>query len=126
MWKSVCRTEQKDCRKAVKRTPEIHTSAPNRKVSSSKTQYQHGLLQGFSGTFILHRTPEYVDRLVKEATEIRLNKNNFNRNRDFILSHAWSPITSMLMNVKAGPSRAVTWICPPLRPGSCLKKNYFS
>jgi hypothetical protein len=36
-----------------------------------------------------------------------LNKNNFNGDRGFILSQAWSPITNMLMNVKPGPSRQV-------------------
>jgi hypothetical protein len=48
----------------------------------------------------------YVDRLVKEAIEIHLNKNNINRDCGFIISQAWSPITNMLMKVKAGPSRA--------------------
>lgn len=62
----------------------------------------------FSGTSVSDRTLGYVDRLVKEAIEMQLNKNNFNRDCGFILSQAWSPITNMLMNVKAGPSRAGT------------------
>jgi hypothetical protein len=62
----------------------------------------------FSGTSISHRTSGYVDRLLKEEIEIRLNKNNFNRNGGLILSHAWSLINNMLMNVKPGPSRAGT------------------
>jgi hypothetical protein len=37
---------------------------------------------------------------VKEAIEIHLNKNNFNRDGGFILSQARSPITSMLLNEK--------------------------
>jgi len=36
---------------------------------------------------VLHRTSGYVDRLVKEAIEIRLNNNHLNRNGVFILSH---------------------------------------
>jgi hypothetical protein len=54
-----------------------------------------------------------VDRLVKEAIEIYLNKNNFNRDGGFILSQAWSPITNMLMNVRGGPSRH---LAPPTNP----------
>jgi hypothetical protein len=46
-----------------------------------------GHCMDFSGTSILHRTPGNVDRLVKEAIGIHLNKNNFNRNGGFILSH---------------------------------------
>jgi len=34
------------------------------------------------------------------------NKNSFIRDGGCILSQAWSPITNMLMNVKAGPSTA--------------------
>jgi hypothetical protein len=52
--------------------------------------------------------------LVKEAIEIHLNNNNFNRDGVFILSQAWSPITNILMKVKAGPSRAGTRLCPPI------------
>jgi hypothetical protein len=39
-----------------------------------------------------------VDHFVKEAIEIHLNKNTFNRDGGFILSQAWSPITNTLMN----------------------------
>jgi hypothetical protein len=54
----------------------------------------------FSGTSILDRSPGYVDRLVTEATDIRLNKNNFNREGGFILRQAWAPVTTPLMNVR--------------------------
>ncbi|GFG30771.1 hypothetical protein Cfor_10855 [Coptotermes formosanus] len=62
----------------------------------------------FGGTSILDGSSGYVDRLVKEAIEIQLNKNNFNREGCFILSHAYAPVTTMLMNVKGGTSRAGT------------------
>jgi hypothetical protein len=62
----------------------------------------------FSGTTILDRTSGYVDCLVKEAIEIQLNKNNFNRDCGLILSLALSPVINMLMNVRGGPSRAGT------------------
>jgi hypothetical protein len=48
---------------------------------------------------IFNRTSGYVDCLVKEAIEIHLNKNNFNRDCGFMLSQAWSPITELLMKV---------------------------
>ena len=51
----------------------------------------------FSCTSTFNRTSGYVDSLVKEATEIHLNKNNFNRDSRFILSQVWSPIINMLM-----------------------------
>jgi len=49
-----------------------------------------------------------MDQLVKAAVEIHLNTNSFNRDGGFILSQAWSPIGNMLMNVKAGLTRAGT------------------
>ena len=39
-----------------------------------------------------------LQHLVKEATDIHLNKNTFYRDCGFILSQAWSSITSMLPN----------------------------
>ena len=43
-----------------------------------------------------------------ETIEIHLNKNNFNRDGGFVLSQAWSLVTSKLMNVKVGPRGAGT------------------
>jgi hypothetical protein len=37
-----------------------------------------------------------IDRLVKEAIEIRLHPENFNRDDGFNLSHTWRPIIKML------------------------------
>jgi hypothetical protein len=37
-----------------------------------------------------------MDRLVKEAIEIRLHPDNFNRDNGFILSHAWHPLINQL------------------------------
>jgi hypothetical protein len=37
-----------------------------------------------------------MDCLVKEAIEIRLHPNNFNRDGGFTLSRAWQPVTNML------------------------------
>jgi len=47
-----------------------------------------------------------VDRFVKEAIEIGLNKNNFKRDEDFMLSQARPLTTDRAMKVQAGPSIA--------------------
>jgi len=57
----------------------------------------------FSNITILDRTSGYMDRVVKEAIHIRLNRKNFNRDNGFNLSRAWYPIMSMLANQKAEP-----------------------
>lgn len=54
----------------------------------------------FIGASVLNKTSGYLDHLVKEAIEICLKKKNFNRDCGFILSKAWSPTTSMLLNEK--------------------------
>jgi hypothetical protein len=55
--------------------------------------------------FWLDRTSGYMDRIVKEAIHIRLNKESFNRNNGFNLSRAWFPITRMLASQKAEPGK---------------------
>jgi hypothetical protein len=60
----------------------------------------------FRSTFVSDKAAGYVDRLIKEAIEIRLNTRNFNRDGGFTLSRAWYPVINMLCNEKAGPSRA--------------------
>lgn len=52
----------------------------------------------FIGTSALNKISGYLDQLVKEAIEIHLKKNNFNRDSGFKLSQGWSPTTSMLLN----------------------------
>jgi hypothetical protein len=42
-----------------------------------------------------------MDRNVKEALHIRLNRENFNRDNGFNLSQAWFPLTRMLASQKA-------------------------
>jgi len=46
-----------------------------------------------------------MDRLVKEAIKIQLNKNYCNRDGGFTLSQASSQVTNTLKNIKAGQSR---------------------
>jgi hypothetical protein len=45
---------------------------------------------------VLTRSAGYMDRLVKEAIEIRLHPDNFKRDNGFILSHAWYPFINQL------------------------------
>jgi hypothetical protein len=49
-----------------------------------------------------------VDRLVKEAIQIRLNQNNFNRDNGFTLSWAWNPLTKLLFTHDLDPGKAAT------------------
>jgi hypothetical protein len=46
-----------------------------------------------------------MDRIVKEAIHIRMNKENFNRDNGFNPSRAWFPITRMLASQKAEPGK---------------------
>jgi hypothetical protein len=52
---------------------------------------------------MLDKASGYIDRLVKEAIEIRLHDNNFSRDDGFIMSRAWYPATNR---------------CPPGRPSA--------
>ena len=58
-------------------------------------------------TSILDRTSGYLQHLVKEATDIHLNRKTFYRDCGFILSQAWSSITSMLPNKKQDQTEQV-------------------
>jgi len=46
-----------------------------------------------------------MDCLVKQAIKMQLKRNNCNRDGGFTLSQAFSHITNMLWNIKAGQSR---------------------
>lgn len=70
--------------------------------------YQLGHCTDFNSTSVLNRAARCMDRLEKEATEIRLNTRNFNIDSSIILSWAWQPMTKMLSNQKAGPGRVST------------------
>jgi hypothetical protein len=63
---------------------------------------EHSLNTGYCidliNTIVLDRTSSYVDRPVKEAIGVRLNNQNFNRDRGLMLSRAWHPVINMLSN----------------------------
>jgi hypothetical protein len=60
----------------------------------------------FSSTSVLDKVTGYMDRIVKETIEIRLNTANINRDGGFMLSRAWYPVLNMLSNRKAGQNKA--------------------
>jgi len=51
----------------------------------------------FDGTSKLVMATTYMDHVVKEAIEIQLHPDNFNRNEGFNLSCAWCPLVKMLI-----------------------------
>jgi hypothetical protein len=57
-----------------------------------------GLVCGPVGT-----ATRYMDRLVREAIEIRLHPDNFNRDDGFNLSYAWRPIIKILQTSNSAP-----------------------
>jgi hypothetical protein len=62
----------------------------------------------FIGTSILHRASGYMGHLINEAVQIQLNKNNLNRDCDYILSRAWDLVTNMLTSSKIKHSKHLT------------------
>jgi hypothetical protein len=61
---------------------------------------QTGHIIDFEEATILVRSMGYMDRLVKEAIEMRLHPNNFNRDSGLMLNHAWGPLIHLLHKVK--------------------------
>jgi hypothetical protein len=50
--------------------------------------------------------PDALDCLVKEAIQIKLTQNNFNRDNGFTLSRAWNPVTKLLFTHDLDPGKA--------------------
>jgi hypothetical protein len=50
----------------------------------------------FSSVYILNKATGFMDRIIKEAIEIRLHPRNFKRDSGFTLSCAWYPVLNML------------------------------
>jgi hypothetical protein len=67
-----------------------------------------GHFADFSSTSVLHKAAGYLNCLVKEAIEIRLNTRNLDRDGGFILNWAWYPVTKMLYSQKAGAGTVCT------------------
>jgi hypothetical protein len=73
----------------------IHLGQPgNSAVAEHSIETGHNI--DFNNIMILEKVTGYMNHLVKEAIEICLHPNNFNRDGGLNLSQAWQPVTSML------------------------------
>ncbi|KAJ4431983.1 hypothetical protein ANN_20592 [Periplaneta americana] len=91
---------------------------------TEKDVAQHSLETGhkidFGATTILDKTSGYWDLVIKEAIEIQLDGNNFNRDGGLQLSTAWKPAINTLRPPAHGrqwdQQVAPDWLtCPPTR-----------
>jgi hypothetical protein len=80
------------------------------KSAVAENSINTGHRMDFSGTSVSDKRERYMDCLVKEAIEIRLNFSNFNRDGGFTLSWAWYPVINMAV---ARQSKQLT---PPASP----------
>jgi hypothetical protein len=69
---------------------------------------EHSINTGHQNDFnvsVVDRASGYIDRLVKEAIQIRLNQNNFNRDNGFTVSQAKRPLNppTDLSSKQTGP-----------------------
>ncbi|XP_046382358.1 uncharacterized protein LOC124153306 [Ischnura elegans] len=60
----------------------------------------------FEETAVIARAYGYWDRLVKEAIEIRLEPNNFNRDSGFNLSSSWKPVLKTIRLTRDGKNQS--------------------
>jgi hypothetical protein len=60
----------------------------------------------FSNVSVLDRASGYMDRLAKEAIQIRLNQNYINKDNGFTMSRAWNPVTKLLFTHNLDPGKA--------------------
>jgi hypothetical protein len=67
---------------------------------------QHALETGhkieFNNTCRLARTKEYMDRIIKEAIEIKLHPDNIKRDGGLIPSRAWQPAIRQIRTSQRG------------------------
>ncbi|KAJ4450576.1 hypothetical protein ANN_02003 [Periplaneta americana] len=72
----------------------------NEPPGSLKAMAQHSIEKEhkilFDHTKVINKSSHYWDRTIKEAIEIKLEKNNFNRDSGLQLSQAWTPALDQL------------------------------
>ncbi|KAJ4435101.1 hypothetical protein ANN_23676 [Periplaneta americana] len=109
---TLCRRERE---KACRQQPRMHASAsvicgfsgviqpqvppeavlPGKICSAQHSiEKEHKIL--FDHTKVINKSSHYWDRTIKEAIEIKLEKNNFNRDSGLQLSQAWTPALDQL------------------------------
>jgi hypothetical protein len=59
----------------------------------------------FKSISILDKATGYMDSIIKEAIEIRLHPNKFNRDSGLTLSRSWYPVTNMIKEDRHTPIR---------------------
>jgi hypothetical protein len=93
---------------------ETHTTRSTGKSAIAEHSINTGHKIDFNNVSVLDRASGYMDRLVKEAIQIRLNQNNINRDNGFTLSRAWNPVPKLLSTHSLDPGK--TAIEPAHRP----------
>ncbi|KAJ4437425.1 hypothetical protein ANN_17569 [Periplaneta americana] len=63
-------------------------------VAQHSIEKEHKIL--FDHTKVINKSSHYWDRTIKEAIEIKVEKNNFNRDSGLQLSQAWTPALDQL------------------------------
>jgi hypothetical protein len=94
-------------RKEKKRKKDLIVFSGHRPCESDKSAVaQHALEIGhrveFSNTCRSAKTKRYMDRIIKEAIEIKLHPDNINRDGDYILSRAWQPVLRQIGTSQRG------------------------
>jgi hypothetical protein len=88
----------------VRNTRHIRLGQPEKSaVAEHKFDTGHNI--NFSNISILDKATGYMDRVIKEAIEIKLHANNINRDGGFNLSRSWYPTVNMLKQYRRAPIR---------------------
>jgi hypothetical protein len=80
----------------------VHLNQPDKSAVAQHSITSHRI--NFDSTSKLGTATKYMDCLVKEAIEIWLHPDNFNRDDRFNLSHTWCPIIKMLQLPRSAPT----------------------
>ncbi|KAJ4433104.1 hypothetical protein ANN_15361 [Periplaneta americana] len=70
------------------------TRSEQKWLAQHSIEKEHKIL--FDHTKVINKSSHYWDRTIKEAIEIKLEKNNFNRDSGLQLSQAWTPALDQL------------------------------
>ncbi|KAJ4439850.1 hypothetical protein ANN_07978 [Periplaneta americana] len=80
-----------------RRSPQPAMNVIKRPVAQHSIEKEHKIL--FDHTKVINKSSHYWDRTIKEAIEIKLEKNNFNRDSGLQLSQAWTPALDQTIKV---------------------------